>query len=119
MKEPLDTIIEHPKIHKTYEVKPKTDEMITYIETKKVPVETELPPDWSSTVDKKTGDIYYYNSKTQASTWTRPVLGSPPYDHKVKIDSNDWAAVEAAKAKSLRVLVSISSLMVTFTSLSN
>lgn len=32
----------------------------------------QLPPDWSSAIDPMSGEVYYFNSKTKQTTWTRP-----------------------------------------------
>merc|ERR1712100_778807 len=31
-----------------------------------------LPPGWRSTIDKKSGRMYYFNRETNEVTWTRP-----------------------------------------------
>ena len=32
-----------------------------------------LPPDWEATTDPSSGNTYYYNTKTNAVSWERPV----------------------------------------------
>ncbi|KAI6003013.1 hypothetical protein EDD15DRAFT_1449208 [Pisolithus albus] len=32
-----------------------------------------LPPGWEAKWSRSTGEVYYYNTRTQESTWTRPV----------------------------------------------
>eukprot|EP00980_Cylindrotheca_fusiformis_P026306 scaffold15772_cov162-Cylindrotheca_fusiformis.AAC.8 len=36
-----------------------------------------LPPDWAEVVDPASGNVYYYNSMTQESSWERPSKGVP------------------------------------------
>ena len=43
------------------------------------PGEPPLPQHWSTQVDKATGQNYFYNAMTGASSWTRPV--GPPAAH--------------------------------------
>jgi len=33
---------------------------------------TPLPPNWAATKDPNSGDVYYYNSDTNETTWERP-----------------------------------------------
>ncbi|OQR83591.1 hypothetical protein ACHHYP_14530 [Achlya hypogyna] len=43
--------------------------------------ESELPDDWLESVDAATGDVYYWNEKTNETSWTKP--GAPidvPYE---------------------------------------
>ena len=50
-----------------------------------------LPSGWESTLDPSSGQTYYYNSSTQATSWTRPV--SSPQEQQKEV-----VAVTAAPA---------------------
>ena len=41
-----------------------------------------LPSGWESTLDPSSGQTYYYNSSTQATSWTRPASTSPQEQQK-------------------------------------
>ncbi|KAH9930493.1 uncharacterized protein BXZ73DRAFT_101864 [Epithele typhae] len=49
-----------------------------------------LPPDWEPVLMKETGEVYYYNVKTQAKQWERPVFPPSGLSSPKKTRENAW-----------------------------
>ncbi|KAG0699805.1 hypothetical protein DFH29DRAFT_31071 [Suillus ampliporus] len=52
-----------------------------------------LPPDWEVRHPRNGRGVYYYNSRTKESTWTRPGSSTPARDRRVPDDTRDIAGI--------------------------
>ncbi|KAF0720600.1 Aste57867_193 [Aphanomyces stellatus] len=53
-----------------------------------------LLPGWRETVDKESGDVYYWNKETKETTWDKPLLHKPPPPHPSEVLPAGWEAVK-------------------------